>query len=457
MGSITVGSTGLSLGEKMGQLGVFVIFLASLCGVFGLENGLARTPPMGWLSWERFRCNTDCENDPEYCIGERLFREMSDMMAVGGYLEAGYDTIIIDDCWLDHKRSADGKLQADPKRFASGIPSLSDYIHKLGLKFGIYEDYGNFTCGGYPGILGHMETDAKTFAEWNVDYVKLDGCYSDPTTMETGYPDFGRYLNETKRPMVYSCSWPAYQIDQHPDYESIAEHCNLWRNFDDITDSWDSVLSIIDWYGDDKDGFSKFAGPGQWNDPDMLIIGNYGLSLDQSKAQMGMWCMFASPLIMSADLRSIRPEFKEIMLNRNVIKLNQDPMGIQAKRIIKGKEIDVYSRPVMPVYKGKTSVAVAFLNRWNEGTPLKVKFTLKDLGLDHPGGYQAFEIFTGKKLGSYKPGDSFSGSVNPTGILLVRFNVMAKASGYKEVTSSASIGEGIDITYPGLTGWKTEF
>merc|ERR1711892_1302782 len=386
-GSVYVGSAGLSQGEKMGQQWVFVVILVCASGVSALDNGVSRTPPMGWLSWERFRCNTDCENDPEYCIGERLFREMSDMMAVGGYLEAGYDTIIIDDCWLDHKRSADGKLQADPKRFASGIPSLSDYIHKLGLKFGIYEDYGNFTCGGYPGILGHMETDAKTFAEWNVDYVKLDGCYSDPSTMETGYPDFGRYLNETKRPMVYSCSWPAYQIDQHPDYESIAEHCNLWRNFDDITDSWD-----------------------------------YGLSLDQSKAQMGMWCMFAPPLIMSADLRSIRPEFKEIMLNRNVIKLNQDPMGIQAKRIIKGKEIDVYSRPVMPVYKGKTSVAVAFLNRWNEGTPLEVKFTLKDLGLDHPGGYQAFEIFTGKKLGSYKPGDSFSGSVNPTGILLVRFN-----------------------------------
>ena len=109
-------------------------------------------------------------------------------------------------------RSPEGKLQPDPKRFPSGIPALADYIHKLGLKFGIYEDYGNLTCGGYPGILGHMETDAQTFAEWGVDYVKLDGCYSEPSTMDAGYPQFGLYLNQTKRPMVYSCSWPAYQI-----------------------------------------------------------------------------------------------------------------------------------------------------------------------------------------------------------------------------------------------------
>ena len=170
------------------------------------------------------------------------------------------------------------------------------------------QDYGNLTCGGYPGILGHLEDDANTFAEWGkfwnkwsmahftppgVDYVKLDGCYSEPSTMDAGYPEFGMYLNKTKRPMVYSCSWPAYQIGQNPNYKSIAEHCNLWRNFDDIYDSWDSVLGIINYYGEDKDGFGQFAGPGHWNDPDMLIIGNYGLSLDQAWAQMGMWAMFA--------------------------------------------------------------------------------------------------------------------------------------------------------------------
>ena len=138
--------------------------------------------------------------------------------------------------------------------------------------------------------------------------MKLDGCYSEPSSMDLGYPEFGKHLNKTARPMVYSCSWPAYQIGslskfiisfpqsflgQNPNYKSIAEHCNLWRNFDDIYDSWDSVLGIINFYGEDKDGFGQFAGPGHWNDPDMLIIGNYGLSLDQAWAQMGMGAMFA--------------------------------------------------------------------------------------------------------------------------------------------------------------------
>jgi len=179
--------------------------------VVSLENGLATTPPMGWLAWERFRCNTDCANDPHNCISERLFRQMADLIVSDGYRDAGYSYINVDDCWLSHKRDRHGRLQADAQRFPSGMKSLADYVHSKGLKFGIYEDYGNFTCAGYPGILGHLETDANTFADWDVDYVKLDGCYSLPTDMDRGYPDFGYYLNKTGRPMLYSCSWPVYQ------------------------------------------------------------------------------------------------------------------------------------------------------------------------------------------------------------------------------------------------------
>jgi len=177
----------------------------------GLENGLARTPPMGWLAWERFRCNTDCANDPHNCISERLFRQMADLVVSDGYQEVGYSYINVDDCWLAHTRDRRGRLQADSLRFPSGMKNLADYVHSKGLKFGIYEDYGNFTCAGYPGILGHLETDANTFAEWDVDYVKLDGCYSLPTDMDRGYPEFGYYLNRTGRPMLYACSWPVYQ------------------------------------------------------------------------------------------------------------------------------------------------------------------------------------------------------------------------------------------------------
>lgn len=452
-------------GILVGLVGVFVVGPGT---VFGLDNGMARTPPMGWLAWERFRCNTDCKEDPEFCISERLFRWMGDMMVVGDYLSAGYEYLILDDCWLDHSRAANGTLIPDPERFPSGIPALADYIHKLGLKFGIYEDYGNFTCGGYPGILGYLEQDARTFADWGVDYVKLDGCYSEPDTMDAGYPEFGGHLNSTGRSMVYSCSWPAYQMDRQPDYQSIANHCNLWRNFDDIADSWESVLSIIDYYGDDTHSFQQHAGPGHWNDPDMLIIGNFGLSLDQAKAQMGIWAMLAAPLIMSADLRTIRPEFKDILLNREVIKIDQDPLGIQATRVARIKDIDVFTRPIMPLYKSKTSVAVAFLNRWTEGTPLKVKFELHGLGLDHSDGYDVTEVFTGKNMGIFKPWDTFHGEVNPTGILLLRFNILPPNRIEKEKSVDEEDVENnkvkvvtprsppVQVKYPGLSGWKTE-
>ncbi|XP_015377404.1 PREDICTED: alpha-N-acetylgalactosaminidase-like, partial [Diuraphis noxia] len=242
-----------------------------LTSSFCLENGLARTPPMGWLAWERFRCNTDCKNDPDNCISEKLFRTMTDLVISEGYAAVGYEYINVDDCWLDFARSYDGRLQPDAKRFPRGMADLSEYIHSRGLKFGIYEDYGNFTCAGYPGILGSLEVDAFTFAEWNVDFVKIDGCYSLPKDMDQGYSEFGYHLNKTGRAMVYSCSWPVYQTyaGLQPNYSAITSRCNLWRNFDDIQDSWASVESIIDYYGDNQDVIAANAAPGHWNDPDM--------------------------------------------------------------------------------------------------------------------------------------------------------------------------------------------
>jgi len=452
---------------------LFLLFvLPVVC--YGLDNGLARTPPMGWMSWERFRCNIDCETYPEDCISERLFREMADMLVKEGYSDAGYEYIIIDDCWLDHKRGTDGKLKPDPTRFPSGIPALSKHVHYKGLKFGIYEDYGNFTCGGYPGVLGHMQTDAATFAEWEVDYVKLDGCYSDPSTMIEGYPEFGRHLNQSGRPIVYSCSWPAYQVNDHPNYTAIAQHCNLWRNFDDISDSWDSVLTIIDFYAGNKDGFVDVAGPGKWNDPDMLIIGNFGLSFDQSEAQMGIWCLMAAPLIMSNDLRKMRPEFKAILQNKDAIKIDQDPLGIQGKRIYKQNDIEIYAKPIMPSYQGHNSLAFGVLNRWTEGTPIRVKVTLKSLGLSNVGGYSAKDVFSGDALGVFSPAETITLDVNPTGIRFIRLDVLAgirytppqtrwrwnsedrswMATLQDRMPASSHQDQGICTVKQGLTGWK---
>lgn len=392
-----------------------------------LDNGLALTPPMGWLAWERFRCNTDCAGDPDNCISESLFKEMADIMATEGYLEAGYDIVSLDDCWLNHTRDADGKLSPDPHRFPSGVKALADYIHDKGIKFGIYEDYGNFTCAGYPGVLGHLETDANTFAEWGVDYVKLDGCYSKPATMDKGYPEFGHYLNQTKRPMVYSCSWPDYQrlSSMTIDWDSIIGTCNLWRNYNDIQDSWDSVLNIIDYFGDNQDMLVPLAGPGHWNDPDMLLIGNYGLSLDQSKAQMGMWAILAAPLLMSTDLRHIRQEHKDILLNRRVIMVNQDSLGIQGKRVKRVSHVDIWVRPVRPIIDGQGSYAILLLNR-GLNTPSKVQLSLDALGFEADA-YHVIELFDGNDWGNITSNKILTVSVNPTGVVMLRCEPVPKS------------------------------
>ncbi|XP_064481592.1 hemicentin-1-like isoform X2 [Ornithodoros turicata] len=294
---------------------------------------------MGWLSWERFLCNVDCKKDPDNCISERLYKTMAGILNSEGYLAAGYEYVNIDDCWMSDKRDVDGRLQPNATRFPSGIKSLADYVHQNGLKLGIYQDCGTKTCGGYPGSLGYYHIDAETFASWEVDMLKLDGCYAVPALMDVLYPRVTRALNSTGREILFSCSWPAYQVDEgkKPDYPSIAKNCNMWRNYNDIADSWASVTSIIDYYASVQDDLVAVSGPGRWSDPDMLMIGNYGLSLDQSKAQMAIWAILAAPLFMSTDLRTIRKEHKEILTNGRVIAINQDRLGRMGYRVYNDK------------------------------------------------------------------------------------------------------------------------
>ncbi|XP_017025498.1 alpha-N-acetylgalactosaminidase [Drosophila kikkawai] len=400
-----------------------ILVSSSLCS--SLDNGLARTPPMGWLSWERFRCNTDCVNDPDNCISEQLFQTMTDIVVADGYASVGYEYINIDDCWLEKHRAHDGKLVADRKRFPNGMKALSDYIHSRGLKFGIYEDYGNYTCAGYPGIIGYEEKDADLFAEWNVDYVKLDGCYALPYDMDRGYTNFGRLLNATGKQMVYSCSWPVYQIYAgiQPNYSSIQSHCNLWRNYDDIQDSWASVENIIDYYGNNQDLIAPNAGPGHWNDPDMLIIGNFGLSYEQAKTQFAIWSILAAPLLMSVDLRTIRPQFKHILQNRKIIAVDQDPLGIQGRRIYKHKGIEIWSRPIGPLYQNFYSYAIAFVNRRTDGTPSDISVTLKELGLVNFSGYRVEDLYENVDYGVLYPNTKIKVKVNPSGVVMLKGEV----------------------------------
>ncbi|KAJ3649622.1 hypothetical protein Zmor_021353 [Zophobas morio] len=384
-----------------------------------LDNGLALTPPMGWLHWQRFRCVTDCVQFPDDCISEKLFQVMADRMAEDGYLEAGYEYVIMDDCWLSSERDSDGRLQADPDRFPSGIKALADYVHDKGLKLGIYEDYGTNTCAGYPGSLDHLEIDANTFAEWGIDYLKFDGCnVVADEAMEQGHLEMASYLNQTGRPIVFSCEFPLYRGDA-ANYSVAIEACNLWRNYHDIEDSWDSLTSIVNYFKDNQEKFASVAGPGHWNDPDMLLIGNYGLSYEQSKAQMTIWTILASPLLMSVDLRTIKPEFRDILLNPHALNISQDPLGLQGHVHKTIDNIDVWMRRISPVAGEQFSLAVGFVSNRKDGYPYRLEFTLESLlDLEYPGAYVLMDVFGDTEDILVRSIDTLEVRVKPTGAVL---------------------------------------
>lgn len=389
---------------------------ALLTSVMALDDGLARTPPMGWMSWERFLCNgeyfmellrriqgtrrvsssppsppplptVDCDTYPDSCISENLYKRTADLMASEGYLDAGYDQVNIDDCWSTLERDPVTNEQvADPGRFPSGIKNLAAYVHDKGLKLGLYSDIGTKTCGGYIGMQDNLELDANTFASWDIDMLKVDGCYQDTDMMKDTYPELSRALNATGRPIVYSCSWPAYlpEFGEANDGEvlkELAEICHMWRNWDDIRDDWGSVSSVIDYWkrNTTEDIFVSVAGPGHWNDPDQLMIGDNGLSHSQERSQFALWAIFAAPLFMSNDLAHISKESKEILLNKEIIAIDQDPAGHQGilnwssegngDGDVYGGETRVWSRLL-----NDGSYAVVLQSTHSMGTQTKVKF-----------------------------------------------------------------------------------
>ncbi|KAM8934759.1 alpha-N-acetylgalactosaminidase [Pelodytes ibericus] len=394
----------------------FLLAFCTLCSA--LDNGLVQTPPMGWMTWERYRCNIDCKDDPDNCIGERLIKAMADQMAYAGWQELGYVYVSIDDCWASKQRDSNGRLQPDPDRFPSGIKALSDYVHSLGLKLGIYSDMGNYTCGGYPGTtLDTIKIDADTFASWEVDMLKFDGCYSNSTEKAIGYPKMSSALNATGRPILYSCSWPAYEGGLPPkvNYTLLSNICNMWRNYDDIQDSWGSVLSIIKWYEANQDVLQPTAGPGHWNDPDMLITGNFGLSYDQSKAQLAIWAILSAPLIMSNDLRTISEDAKDLLQNRLLIYINQDSLGKQGRQVMKVGSLQVWKRELV-----NGQYAVAMLNTGDDGLPRPFSTTLCLLNITQsPAGYDLYDVFEKIMLGNYKSNTEINLRINPTGVVLL--------------------------------------
>eukprot|EP01098_Paradermamoeba_levis_P006725 TRINITY_DN2793_c0_g1_i1.p1 TRINITY_DN2793_c0_g1~~TRINITY_DN2793_c0_g1_i1.p1 ORF type:complete len:433 (+),score=114.65 TRINITY_DN2793_c0_g1_i1:186-1301(+) len=367
---------------------------------------------MGWNSWNHFGCITDCATHPNECISENLFKTMADAMSSSGLSQVGYEYINIDDCWLANTRDANGRLQPDPKRFPSGMKALGDYIHSKGLKFGIYGDWGTNTCEGYPGTKGFEAVDAKTFAEWGVDFVKLDGCNANVSDMKAGYTLMSHALNATGRPMVFSCSWPAYYNTDNTstnfNYTYIGTICNLWRLWDDIRDNFQSILGIMEYWGTHTE-LQPAAAPGQWNDPDMLEIGNGAETDGEYRIHLSVWSIIAAPLIAGNDLRNMTQATFEILTNTEVIAVDQDPAGIQGKRIKYNQMSQVWVRKL-----GDGSLAVALVNTNTIAFQLTV--TWADLGIS--GNWNARDLWKHKNLGGFD--QQFSSLVPPHDVAMVK-------------------------------------
>lgn len=387
-----------------------LVVLVQIFHCLALDNGLALTPPMGWMDWERFRCNTNCQNDPDNCIGERLFMQIADKMVSDGYLDVGYKYVDIDDCWPAHQRDAQGRLVPNPDAFPSGMKALADYMHSRGLLLGIYSDIGNLTCGGFPGSNYHFDIDAQTFASWGIDAFKLDGCYYQAQDYQAGYTNFSVALAKAGRPIMYSCSWPAYINDNEKAkfYPYMATICNIWRNWDDIQDSYTSMSSIANYWGSHSDVLGKVAKPGSFNDADQLIIGNSGLNQVESESQMALWAVMASPLLMSNDLRNIPSWARDILINKEVIAVNQDSLGRQGYRVS-----GTAGGPQVWLRQLADSSYAAVL--WNDGA----SSTSISLPLDFVGGTANLrDLFKHADLGQFKA--QYSAVVPSHGCVMVK-------------------------------------
>ncbi|CAA2974131.1 alpha-galactosidase 3-like [Olea europaea subsp. europaea] len=291
------------------------IFDTSKYGILQLGNGLAKTPQMGWNSWNFFGCN----------INEKVIKETADALISTGLAKLGYNYVNIDDCWSEPSRDSEGQLIPDPKTFPSGIKALADYVHSEGLKLGIYSDAGAFTCQKRPGSLQHEYDDAVLFASWGVDYLKYDNCFNLGIDPEERYPPMRDAINATGRTIFYSlCEWgvndPALWAGKIG---------NSWRTTNDINDSWASMTEIVDI----NDKWAAYAGPGGWNDPDMLEVGNGGMTYQEYRAHFSIWALMKSPLLIGCDVRNMSAETFEILSNEEVIAVNQDHLGVQGRKI----------------------------------------------------------------------------------------------------------------------------
>lgn len=389
---------------------LFVFF--TICYVcFGLYaqtdfDRLAQTPPMGWNSWNCFSCN----------INEQQIREIADLMVSTGLRDAGYIYLNIDDCW-QIGRDEEGNILVDEKNFPSGIKALSDYVHSKGLKFGVYSCAGTLTCAGRPGSRGYQFQDARTYAKWGVDYLKYDWCYNEGQNPQAAYKTMSDALKACGRPIVFSiCEWGASEP-----WKWAKGIGHLWRTTGDIvsrfkgSDYWGgcSVLNIIDRNAD----LYKYAGPGHWNDPDMLQVGNGRLTMEENRSHFTMWCMLAAPLLAGNDLRKMDKNVLELLTNKEVIAIDQDSLGKQGMRYMQEGEHEIWVKPL-----SGGEAAVCLFNR--DEQPWELETALADENLSFADiifwqkEYKVRDLWQHKELGMAS--DRMTFCIPAHGVILLR-------------------------------------
>jgi len=336
---------------KKTLLTLLVALVAALPSFAQESANLAPTPPMGWNSWNVFQTN----------INEPLLKSMVDAYVTSGMKDAGYTYFVLDDGWMGMERDANGQLMADPKKFPNGMKEFADYVHSKGLKFGIYNCAGTKSCAGYPGTRGHEYEDARLYASWGVDYLKFDWCNTDRIDAQEAYATMSKALKASGRPIVFSlCEWGS-----HRPWLWAKDDGQLWRTTGDIGPGFSkdierggwkalSVLSILD----RQDSIRQYAGPGHWNDPDMLEVGN-GMTYNEDKSHFSLWCMLAAPLMSGNNLHTMSPQTTAILTNKDVIAIDQDPLGVECFKY--AMNADSVETLVKPLANG--DLAVCFLNR----------------------------------------------------------------------------------------------
>ncbi|WP_158917285.1 glycoside hydrolase family 27 protein [Caulobacter sp. S45] len=358
------------------------------------SNGLARTPPMGWSSWNKFATRID----------DVAVRQIADAMVASGLRDAGYVYVNIDDGWQG-ARDANGVLQPNAK--FPDMAGLARYVHARGLKLGLYSSPGPKSCAGYVGSYGHVVQDARTWAGWGVDYIKYDLCsgegfYRSPTEIRATYQEMGAALQATGRPIVFSlCEYGRADVGSWG--RLVAG--NLWRTSGDIKDSYDSMAAI----GFDKGGKPEDAGPGGWNDLDMLEVGNGGMTADEYRTHLSLWAMQAAPLMTGNDLRTMTPETVALLTDKTMLAIDQDPLGRQGRRLFKRGDLEVWTRPL-----ADGAMAVAVFNR--AAQPLDAELSWEELGVAAParltGAWTAAPV--------ERSASGFKASVPTHGVVLLR-------------------------------------